>query len=125
MEGLRDIKDVVEVQEHSLAMLIALIVAVLFFLAVALYLFKNRRRRRKKPTPKEIALQKLQNLDYGNPKEVVYTFEADGELFVNEKNQEDFEKIKKELEIYKYKRDVPPLDEGVKKVIEQFIKGLR
>ncbi len=125
MEGLRDIKDVVEVQEHSLAMLIALIVAVLFFLGVALYLFKNRRRRRKKPTAKEIALQKLQNLDYGNPKEVVYTFEADGELFVNEKNQEDFNKIKKELEIYKYRRDVPPLDEVVKKEIEQFIKGLR
>ena len=125
MEGLRDIKDVVEVQEHSLAMLIALIATVLFFLGVALYLFKNRRRRRKKPTAKEIALQKLQNLDYGNPKEVVYTFEADGELFVNEKNQEDFNKIKKELEIYKYKRDVPPLDEVVKKEIEQFIKGLR
>ncbi len=125
MEGLRDIKDVVEVQEHSLAMLIGLIVAVLFFLGVALYLFKNRRRRRKKPTAKEIALQKLQNLDYGNPKEVVYTFEADGELFVNEKNQEDFNKIKKELEIYKYRRDVPPLDEVVKKEIEQFIKGLR
>ena len=125
MEGLRDIKDVVEVQEHSLAMLIALIATVLFFLGVALYLFKNRRRRRKKPTAKEIALQKLQNLDYGNPKEVVYTFEADGELFVNEKNQEDFNKIKKELEIYKYRRDVPPLDEVVKKEIEQFIKGLR
>ena len=125
MEGLRDIKDVVEVQEHSLAMLITLIVIVLLLLGVALYLFKNRRRRRKKPTAKEIALEKLQNLDYGNPKEVVYTFEADGELFVNDKNQEDFEKIKKELEIYKYKRDVPPLDEGVKAEIEQFIKGLR
>ena len=125
MEGLRDIKDIVEVQEHSLEMLIALIVAVLLFLGVILYLFKNRRRRRKKPTAKEIALQKLQNIDYSNPKDVVYTFEAEGELFVNEKNQEDFEKIKKELEIYKYKRDVPPLDEGVKKAIEQFIKGLR
>ena len=125
MEGLRDIKDVVEVQEHSLAMLIALIVAVLFFLGIALYLFKNRRRRRKKPTAKEIALQKLQNIDYSNPKDVVYTFEAEGEMFVNEKNQEDFEKIKKELEIYKYKRDVPPLNEGVKSEIEQFIKGLK
>ena len=125
MEGLRDIKEVVEVQEHSLAMLIALIVVVFLLLGVVLYLFKNRRRRRKKPTAKEIALQKLQNLDYGNPKEVVYTFEADGELFVNEKNQEDFNKIKKELEIYKYRRDVPPLDEVVKKEIEQFIKGLR
>ena len=125
MEGLRDIKDVVEVQEHSLAMLIALIVMVLLLFAVALYLFKNRRRRRKKLTAREIALEKLRSLDYSNPKEVVYSFEADGELFVNEKNRDNFEKIKKELEIYKYKRDVPPLDEGVKKEIEQFIKGLR
>ena len=125
MEGLRDIKDVVEVQEHSLAMLIALIATVLFFLGVALYLFKNRRRRRKKPTAKELALQKLRNLDYRDPKEVVYTFEAEGELFTNEKNQEDFNKIKKALEIYKYKRDVPLLDEVLKEQIEQFIKGLR
>ncbi len=125
MKGLRDIKDVVEVQEHSLAMLIALIVVVLLLLGVAFYLFKNRRRRRKKLTAKELALQKLQNLNYSDTKEVVYAFEAEGELFVNEKNQENFNKIKKELEIYKYKKDVPPLDEGVKKAIEQFIKGLR
>ena len=125
MEGLRDIKDVVEVQEYSLAMLVALIVVLLLLLGVALYFFKNRRRRRKKPTAKAIALQKLQNLDYSKTKELVYIFEAEGELFVNEKNQENFEKIKKALEIYKYRKDVPPLDEGVKAEIEQFIKGLR
>ena len=125
MEGLRDIKDVVEVQEHSLAMLLALIAVALLLLSVALYFFKNRRRRRKKPTVKEVALEKLKSLDYNNTKEVVYTFEAEVEHFVNEKNRSNFEKIKKALEIYKYKKEVPTLDKGVKKEIEQFIKGLR
>ena len=125
MEGLRDIKDVVEVQEHSLAMLIALIIMVLLLLGLALYLFKNRRHRRKKLTAKEIALKELLSLDYNNSKQVVYGFEAEGILFVNEKNQNEFESISKELEIYKYKKDVPLLDKGIKLKIEQFIKGLR
>jgi len=125
MEGLRDIKGVVEISEPSLWWFLALLFLVILSFGVAFYLFKNRRKRRKKPTPKELALKALKVLDFSNTKEVVYTFLEEGRLFVNEKNQEEFNSIAKALEPYKYRREVPPLDEGLKRRIEQFIKGAK
>ena len=125
MEELKDIKDIVEVHEYSFIMLTATIITALCLLALALYLFKNRRKRRKKPTKKQMALTKLRNLDYQNTKEVVYTFEAESQLFLNVKNQETYKHLQKELAIYKYKKEIPPLDEKIKEKIETFIKGLK
>ena len=125
MNELKDIKDIVEVQEHSFVMLMGLILLAVMVVALAIYLFKNRRKRRKKPTAKEIALERLQNIDYSDPKEVVYLFEEQGEMFLNEKNQVEFESIKEELKIYKYKKDIPPLDRDTKERIKAFIKELK
>ena len=125
MEELKDIKDIVEVHEHSFIIFLGIIIIALCLLGIALYLFKNRRKRRKQPTEKESALIKLKNLDYSNTKEVVYTFEEQSLVLLNEKNREVFHQIKKGLEIYKYKKEIPPLDEKIKKQIETFIKGLK
>ena len=125
MNELKDIKDIVEVQEHSFVMLMSVILLTVVLVALAIYLFKNRRKRRKKPTAKEIALTKLQNIDYSDPKEVVYLFDEQGEMFLNEKNQVEFESIKEELKIYKYKKDIPPLDRDTKERIKAFIKELK
>jgi len=125
MEGLKDIKDVVEVQEHSLLLLLSIIFVVLLLLSLGIYLFKNRRRRRKKASPKEIALAKLRNLDYGNAKEVVYDFEAYAEPFITQKNEADFKTIINEFGVYKYKKEVPSLESKLQTKIEQFIKELK
>ncbi len=125
MNELKDIKDIVEVQEHSFVMLMSVILLAVVVVALATYLFKNRRKRRKKPTAKEIALERLQNIDYSNTKEVVYLFEEQGEMFLNEKNQVEFESIKEELKIYKYKKDIPSLDKDTKERIKAFIKELK
>jgi len=125
VEELKDIKDIVEVHEHSFIIFLGIIIIALCLLGIALYLFKNRRKRRKQPTEKESALIELKNLDYSNTKEVVYTFEEQSLVLLNEKNREVFHQIKKGLEIYKYKKEIPPLDEKIKEQIETFIKGLK
>jgi len=125
MEELKDIKDIVEVPEYSLFILVGVTFFALLVISVAIYFFKNRRRRGKKPTTKEVALEALMNIDYHNAKEVVYTFEEKSLLFIDEKNQEQFNLIKKELEVYKYKKDIPPLDKNAEKQIQAFIKGLQ
>ena len=125
MENLKDIKDIVDVPEYSLFILIGVVIIGLMVLSVAIYFFKNRRRRRKKPTVKELALKELNSIDYSNTKEVVYGFEEYARVFIDEKNQEDFENIKKELEIYKYKKDIPQLDSKVEEKIKAFIKGFK
>ena len=125
MNELKDIKDIVDVPEYSLFLLIGVIFLTLLLLSLAIYFFKNRRKRRKKLTPKEIALQKLHAIKYHNTKEMVYSFEAHARLFIDENNQASFQAIKKALEIYKYKKDIPELDSKIKADIEAFIKGLK
>ena len=125
MKELKDIKDIVEVPDSSFMILMSVIVLTLLLLALALYFFKNRRRRRKKPTAKEVALERLQNLNYDDTKEVVYLFEELGEMFLNEKNQVEFYKIKEELKVYKYKKEIPPLDRDIEERIKAFIKEIK
>jgi flagellar biosynthesis/type III secretory pathway M-ring protein FliF/YscJ len=125
MEQLRDIKDIVEVNDHSFEILLGLIFLVVLVLSIIFYLYKNRRKRRKKLTPKEKALQSLKSIDYSNPKEVAYRFTTDGYLWLNEENEKEYRDIEKELLAYKYKRDVPQVDEVLKKRVEKFIKELK
>jgi hypothetical protein len=125
MEELKDIKDIVEVHEYSFLILMGLTVFIVLLLSLAVYFFKNRRRRRKKITSKQIALEKLKNIDFLDTKSVVYTFEEQGRRFLNEKNQEDFDSISKELTVYKYKKDIPKLDPIVEKRIKTFIGELK
>jgi flagellar biosynthesis/type III secretory pathway M-ring protein FliF/YscJ len=125
MEQLRDIKDIVEVHDHSFEIFMGIIFLSLLILSIIFYLYKNRRKRRKKLTPKEIALNKLKSIDYTNPKEVAYRFSTDGNLWVNDENRKEYEDIEKELLIYKYKKDVPQLDSGLEKRVQKFIKELK
>jgi len=125
MEELKDIKDIVEVDEYSFFILMGLTVFVVILLFLAVYFFKNRRRRRKKITVKQLALEKLKNIDFHDAKSVVYTFEEQCRLFLNEKNQEKFDSIINELTIYKYKKNIPKLDTIIEKRIKKFIGELK
>jgi hypothetical protein len=125
MEKLKDIKDIVEVHEYSLFILMGLTIFLIILLALLLYFFKNRRKRGKKITPKQRALEKLNHIDFRDTKSVVYTFEEEGRGFLNEKNQKEFDSIIKELTIYKYKKEIPPLESSVEKRIKSFIGELK
>jgi len=125
MEQLRDIKDIVEVHEHSLETLIGIVILSLLVIGIVLYLYKNRRRRRKRLSPKEIALNSLKSIDYDNPKDIAYRFTTNGFLFINENNQKEYKDIEKELLVYKYKKDVPQVDKGLENRIKMFIKELK
>jgi len=125
VEGLRDIKGIVEINEQSFLLFLAIVFFTLLFLFLGLYLFKNRRRRRKKPMPRALAKELLEQLNYDNTKEVVYDFLEHGALFVTDENREAFKKIEDALASYKYRKEVPILEEQLKKEIKNFIKGVR
>jgi len=125
MEGLRDIKDVVEIHDYSLAILIALIAALLFVAVTVAYLFKNRRRRKRPLSKIERAREVLKNLDFSDTKAVVYAFTQEGAYFVDENNRQEYEAIESELLPYKYQKEIPPLDTSIEKRIKTFIGGLR
>jgi len=125
MEELRDIKDIVEVHDHSLEMLLALILTALLLLGISIYLYRNRRKRRRKPTEREIAYNRLQSIDYSNPKEIAYTFTLNGARFATEETQAKFQELEKKLSRYKYKRDVPDMDNHLIQQVQEFIKGVK
>ena len=125
MEELKDIKGIIEVPDYSLWILLSMIVGLLLCLIFAIYYFKNRRKKRKKPTLKQIAMKNLKEIDFDNTKGTVYTFCENFQYFTNEKNKESFEKLQKELEIFKYKKEIEKLSEEQINKIKSMIKEIK
>ena len=125
IQGLKDIKDIVEVPDYSLYFLIAITGVILFSIAYLIYLYLTRIKKTEVKTPREIALQNLKNIDFSDVKKVAYTFSVDGFLFIDDKNRDEFEMIEKDLQQYKYRKKVNDLDEKLKERIVKFIKALK
>jgi flagellar biosynthesis/type III secretory pathway M-ring protein FliF/YscJ len=124
---LRDIKDIVEIPDNSLFELLSLVggvVALLIVGAILFLIYKKFKNRRRKPTKKELALEELKSIDFSNSKESAYKFSRYGYLWVDEHNRNRFFNIERDLEKYKYKRDVPPLEDRVKEEMREFIEEL-
>jgi len=129
MEGLRDIKEIVEVNDHSFLLLIASITLTLLLVAAISYLLTRKRRRRPiRPTPKERSKGLLDTIDYSNAKEAAYLFEENTYPFVTEEEteeeQETHKKIIEALMPYKYKKEVPELDKETTKEMKAFIERI-
>jgi len=122
---LKDIKPIVDVVDYSFYYLLALIICVSVVIIFILYKYFTRVKKTKQPSRRKIALNRLKTLDFTNTKEVVYTFSVDGYVFINEKNKQMFEDIEKELETYKYKKDVKRLSNDLQEKIKKFIKALK
>ncbi len=124
---LRDIKDIVEIPDSSLFELLGLVggvVALLIVVAILFLIYRKFKSRRRKPTKKELALEKLKSIDFNNSKESAYKFSRYGYLWIDEQNRNRFFNIERDLEKYKYKKDVPPLEERVKEEMREFIEEL-
>ena len=128
MQQLRDIKGIVEISDNSFLYLFGIsVVIVLLFIAFLLYfrLRKKRIRRKFKKSASELAKERIENIDYNDPKNVAYTFIEDVGKFIDQKKREEFKDIVKELEPYKYKKEVPSMDDILKSRIKDFIKEIR
>ncbi len=123
MEKLKDIKALVDVPDYSLVIFIAILVTVLTLL-VGIYLWakKDKRRVRRKLTPKEIALQKLKEIDFNDTKESVYTFSENMQILVDEQKINDLNNFLETLRCYQYKKSVPTLSEIDKKKMKEWIE---
>ncbi|PUE63978.1 hypothetical protein [Arcobacter caeni] len=125
MEELKDIKGIIEVPDYSLWILLSIIACVVFCLIILIYFFKNRRKKRKKPTLKQIAMKNLKEINFDDTKSAVYTFCENFQYFIDEKNKESFEKLQKELEIFKYKKEIEKLSDKQRNRIKSMIKEIK
>ena len=130
LQRLKDIKPPVEVPDHSLWLLLAIVSAVV--VAVALlgvwYVKRVPKRRKRGADPIEVAKSKLKKLDFTDAKEAVYTFDEYFPVLAkdSEELKREFEELQNRLDRYKYKREVPPLErddiEAIRGMIEKVLK---
>ena len=123
LSKLKDIKPLVEIQDHSLWLFLAMILA--FFIAVALiwYLIKKpKRRKRRRLSQKELAIKALKELDFSDTKEAVYSFSTNIQKLLPKERLDEYRDFLRDIELYKYKKDVPKLNEDDLAKIKEIIK---
>lgn len=122
MEELRDIKGLVEVTDYSLYYLLGVVgVAGIALIALSLLLYKYLTK--KDPvTQKKVAIKRLQKLEFGDTKQSVYEFSHLAQYAVSETQRRELEQLLTELEPYKFKKEVPALDEALKVKMKDFVK---
>ena len=130
LDSLKDIKPPVEVPDFSFWLFVGLITILILSLFVLIYWFKFKKRtkRRKRFDIKLEAREKLSRIDFTDSKKAVYTFDEYLPVLIGDNLElmQEFENLQRDLEKYKYKRDVPKLSEQdkrrMKKLIDRFIK---
>jgi len=118
---LKDIKPIVDVPDHSLWLLVALVTAALLLIA-ALAFWALRLRRGRIDRKRMEALRRLDALDYGDTKAAVYDFSLLGHFVVTPATEGAFASLLDDLEPYKFRATVPALDEALKQRLQAFVK---
>jgi hypothetical protein len=118
LEKLKDIQSIVPIDEYSLYYFIALCGAVLLS-ACLIMIIATKLYKKIKSRPKKIALNKLKNIDFSNPKKAAYVITKHAKLFY--KNSL-YDQLIRELEIYKYKKNVPDFSNKSKDLFDSFLK---
>ncbi len=120
---IHDIKPLLPIPEISIYLFIVLIaVGVLVLMAGLVYLWRWWRRH-KKTDPRIGWLKKLDKMDLADAKRSAYIMTRYGRLLAEDKRrQEILSQLLPRLERYKYKKDVPPLDDETKRFMKLFIE---
>jgi len=124
MEELRDIKGLVAVPDYSLYYLLGVVVLGLILLLIIGTLLYRRVTRKRVPTQREVAIGRLKSFAFDDAKESVYAFSHLAQYAVSESQREVLEKLLARLEPYKYRKEVPELDDELKAEMQRFIEEL-
>ncbi|OQX59899.1 MAG: hypothetical protein B5M52_01930 [Helicobacteraceae bacterium 4484_230] len=122
MEGLRDIKGIVEVTDYSFYYLLMTIGIVVVILALSAIWAYRRKSVYKKPQKCKEALRQLKKIDFRDTKQSVYDFTRLAHYAAPERLKAQLDAILKDLEQYKFKKEVSRIDKAVQKRIKTFIR---
>ncbi len=122
MEKLRDIKPLVEIPDYSFYLYLFLIFLATLAAALFVYLLIRIATKKKIDKRKQIVAQ-LNRLDLNDAKHTAYTITKLGRYVIKDSSSlRIYEELLKRLAKYKYKKEVPPLDDETKKYIKLFLK---
>jgi hypothetical protein len=113
MQGLKDIKYLMSIQDYSW---IILLVSFLAFLVVLFYIFKKVFSKKCVKTPKEMAKERLKNISFTDSKQTAYVL---SQILLILDEDKEFENFLTVLEKYKYKKKVDSFTQEDKNIILQ------
>ncbi len=115
---IKDIEPLEHIEDYSL--FFSVIIAV-FVITLIYFIAKNLLS--KKESLKDKTLKKYKEIDFTNPKQASYKLTKYANILAeNQKSKEIKERFIKELEKYKYKKDVPNFDNETKSLYYLFLE---
>jgi len=109
---LRDIKPLLEIPDNSYTIFIVLALFMGIIILTLLFIFFRKFFANRKQDMKKVYLQRIKNVDWKHPKQAAYEVTYFGRLLADEPRVEEiYNQIVPMLEPYKYRKDVPPVDE--------------
>jgi len=122
MNGLRDIKGIVDIPDISFYIFLALCIAGAIALVVGLFYILNIFKNRKKSKRKEY-IKRLKSVDFKDSKKAAYEISKYARKVANTKeSKEILEQLLKRLEKYKYVKNPPEFDEESKRYLKLFLE---
>lgn len=120
---LHDIRPLVDVPDNSI-WLFSAVVLVSIIILVVLAIFTVRFFKKGKNQPK-ILLEDLKNIDTNNSKEAAYSITYLGELLLEKSSSPElFENLTQKLEPFKYRKEVPALDERTIELYNLYVESI-
>ena len=110
---LRDIKPLLEIPDSSYYIFLALVFIGVGVVLIIIGLLIKKFWKKKKVDMQKVYFEQFKNLDWSEVKTSAYEATRLGRLLTkeNERSREIYEQLVPMLEAYKYKKEVPMLDE--------------
>lgn len=122
MEELKDIKPNIEIIDSSFIDNILIVIGVLIVLGLFFLLYKLLMKS-KKIDKRKVSVLYLKSFDFEmEDKQIAYEFTKHGYITLEEHFSDEFFKILKQLEPFKYKQNIPKIDTELKEQIKDYIK---
>lgn len=118
---LHDIKDLLEINDNSFFLFIAIIlIGIILILSLLFFIIKFLKN--KQDNIKKEYYNELQMLDFSNAKEAAYSITKYGRILANSNREKKvIEELIEELEKYKYKKEVNEIDKNIKAKLSNFL----
>ncbi len=125
MDKLRDIRELEEISDLSFYLFSGALIFVLLIIGLLIFLFYRHFRSKKDQNIRKEVLERLENVNFDNPKKAAYEITKYGRFLVeNEQSEKIFLELEKRLEKYKFTKDVSPIDKDTLQQYDLFIKML-
>ncbi|WP_300368559.1 hypothetical protein [Hydrogenimonas sp.] len=120
---IRDIKPLLPIPDISIYLFLGLLVVGLLVAGTITFFAWRWWQSHRAIDPRIRWLEQLDRIDYGNAKKAAYIMTKYGRLLAEDKRREEIlEQLIPRLERYKYKKEVPLLDEETKRFMKLFIE---